>query len=204
MSLKLLRVEIEHVQAMVRIADAPWTDEGMRRALTASGWLPEGRKIDWGPGGALEFGGSLDVGDDRELELGKPPPGRGSFVALPFALLWPPIATADDLDDEEDEEDEDEDEDDLDEDFPDAWERRPDAGPAEFEAEFLRVRAMLEGLVGPPSQVHGSIAEGARWDVWERGATVLTLYAQDDIPSYSHYDRLALAVWDAENWTPPE
>ncbi|MBB4773385.1 hypothetical protein [Actinomadura livida] len=43
-----------------------------------------------------------------------------------------------------------------------------------------------------------------RWDVWERGKTVLALYAQDDIPTYAHYDRLALGVWHADEWSPPE
>ncbi|MEV5571669.1 hypothetical protein AB0L06_16580 [Spirillospora sp. NPDC052269] len=198
MSVKLLRIESRRVEAMVRVADSAWTNEGVRRTLVESGWLPDDRTIDWGPGGEFEFGGQLDIGDDWELELGPPPPGPHSYVALPFALLWPPIGAEDDPDDGE------EDEDDLDEDYPDAWERLPDAGPAEFEAEFLRVRAMVEGLIGPPARVHGSIAEGSRWDVWERGETVLTLYSQDDVPSYSHYDRLALAVWRAEGWRPPE
>ncbi|RMI43645.1 hypothetical protein EBO15_15520 [Actinomadura harenae] len=193
---------VEQVRAMVRIADTAWTDDGVHEALAASGWLPEGRRIDRGPGGGLEFGGTLDIGNDRELELGSAPPGPRAFVAMPFALLWPPI-NADDTDDTDDTDD-DGDEDDLDGEYPDVWERRPDAGPAEFEAEFLRVRALLEDLVGPPSHVHGSVASGVRWDVWERGDTVLTLYAQDDIPSYSHYDRLALAVWTADGWTPPE
>ncbi|MEV5828840.1 hypothetical protein AB0L25_25090 [Spirillospora sp. NPDC052242] len=193
MSLKLRRVDLQHVRAMVGLADGPWTGEGVRRGLVEAGWMPADAKLVWAHGEALESG------DGWELELGAAPPDPGSFVALPFALLWPPIA----VDEEDDDLDED-DEDDLDEDYADDWERLPEAGPAEFEAEFLRVRALVEGLIGPPTSVHGDLATGVRWDVWERGATVFTLYAQDDIPSYSHYDRLALGVWSAEGWTPPE
>ncbi|MFD0901225.1 hypothetical protein [Actinomadura sediminis] len=193
MSLKLRRVDLEHVRVMVGLADGPWTSEGVRRGLVDAGWLRAGDDVVWTHGEAVELVGGW------ELELGAVPPEPYSCVVLPFALLWPPL----DVDGQEDDLDEEE-EDDLDEDYADDWERVPEAGPAEFGAEFLRVRALVEGLIGPPSSVHGNLESGVRWDVWERGATVFTLYAQDDVPSYSHYDRLALGVWGAEGWTPPE
>lgn len=193
MSLKLRRVDRHHVRTMVRLADGPWTVDDLRRGLDEAGWMRPGEGLAWTPGETLEIGGGW------ELELGAMPPEPRSSVVLPFALLWPPLGVDGqdgDLDDEE--------EDDLDEDYAEDWERLPDAGPAEFEAEFSRVRALVEDLIGPPASVHGDLAQGVRWDVWERGATVLALYALDDIPSYSHYDRLALGVWNAEGWTPPE
>lgn len=180
---------------MVGLADGSWTGDGVRRTLVEAGWMPADEKLVWTHGAALEFG------DGWELELGTAPPDPGAHVVLPFALLWPPIQAGEDDDLDDDDED---DEDDLDEDYGDDWERLAEAGPAEFEAEFLRVRALVEDLIGPPASVHGDLATGVRWDVWERGATMFTLYAQDDILSYSHYDRLALGVWSAEGWTPPE
>ncbi|GAA0569187.1 hypothetical protein GCM10009546_34940 [Actinomadura livida] len=95
-----------------------------------------GQEIDWTSEAA-----ALEVGGGWELELGTPPPQPAWFVVLPFVLLWPPV-DAEEHDDEE--------EDDLDEEYPDVWERLPDAGHTEFEAEFLRVRAMVEKLIGPP------------------------------------------------------
>lgn len=158
-----------------------------------AGWMRQDEGLAGTPGEALEFGHP-----EGWVEPGALPSGPLSFVVLPFALLWPPLGADedDDLDDEE--------EDDLDEDYPAVWERSPEAGPAEFEAEFLRVRTLVEGLLGPPGRVYGNLADGVRWDVWERGTTVLTLYVLDDIPSYSHYDRIALGVWRAEGWSPPE
>ncbi|WP_125612223.1 hypothetical protein [Actinomadura sp. WAC 06369] len=193
MSLKLRRVGLPHVRTLVGLADGLWTGEGVRLGLVGAGWLAADEKVAWTHGDALE------IGDGWELELGAVPPEPDSFVVLPFALLWPPVP----VDGEEHDLDED-DEDDLDEDYGDDWERLPEAGAAEFGAEFLRVRGLVEGLIGPPASVHGDLGQGVRWDVWERGATVFTLFAQDDVPSYSHYDRLALGVWDAAGWTPPE
>lgn len=200
MSLKLLPIDLDRVRAMVGLADGAWTEEGLRRALVELGWAREGEELVWAPGDARSP--VLEFEDGWTLELGAPPSEPDSYAVLPFALLWPPLG-ADEHDDELDDED-DEEEDDLDEDYPEAWERLPEAGPAEFEAEFLRVRALVEGLIGPPGRIYGNFAQGARWDVWERGTTVLTLFAQDDIPSYSHYDRLALGVWRAEGWRPPQ
>ena len=220
MSMKLLPVEGALVDTMISLADGPWTRQAVERAFVERGWIraddvgtvrgPWGPDHDYSPWLDLPADSGFEAGDldgaGWQLYLGAPPPDEDSgeagavdhsWVALPFALLWPPLV-AEGIDDDGDD-DEEEDEDDLDEDFSAEWTRYPDAGPAEFEAEFRRVRALVEDRIGPPTRTVGDITRGWVMEIWDRGMMALTLLIEDDIPSYSHYDHIALGIQSASS-----
>ncbi|MFA1541374.1 hypothetical protein [Actinomadura monticuli] len=216
MSMKLLPVEGALVDAMISLADGPWTRQAVERAFVERGWIRADDvgtvRVPWQTGhedwpkldlpAASGSGAGDPDGAGWQLDLGAPPPDEDSgeagaadhsFVALPFALLWPPLV-AEGVDDDGDDND---DEDDLDEDFSAEWIRYPDAGPAEFEAEFRRVRGLVEDRIGPPTRTVGDLTAGWVREIWDRETMALTLSIEDDITTYSHYDHIALGVWSA-------
>lgn len=222
MSVKLLPVDGAWVDAMISLANGPWTRQAVERLFVARGWIQADDmgsvRVPWQTG--HEIWPQLDLpvdsvpstddppapaepdGTGWRLDLGAPPPDEDagedgavdhhSFVALPFALLWPPLG-AEEPDDDEDEDEED----DLAEDFSAEWIRYPDAGPAEFEAEFRRVRALVQDRIGPPTRTVGDITAGWVREIWDRGTMALTLSIEDDIATYSFYDHIALGIWPA-------
>ncbi|RAY16499.1 hypothetical protein DPM19_06445 [Actinomadura craniellae] len=208
--MKLLPIDAGWVRRMAVLADGPWTREVVESALRAHGWAGPDPVV-WDPGEPHHLPGEAgEAGDEEEgptgwkLELGEPPPADPgeapephSFVALPFALLWPPPGLLDDDWDDEEEED------DLDEDYSAAWARRPEAGPEEFHAEFDRVGTLVRELLGPPTRTFGVPGDEVRREIWDRGPMALVLAMDDDVPTYSHYDRIALTVRPSSSagWT---
>ncbi|GAA1792532.1 hypothetical protein [Actinomadura chokoriensis] len=209
MSMKLLPVDGAWVDAMISLATGPWTREAVERLFVDRGWIQADdagtARVPWQAGGEIwpQLDLPIDSGplaDDSDgagwrLDLGTPPPDdeagevdRHSFVAFPFALLWPPLNTEEPDDDEDDE-------DDLQEDYSAEWIRYPDAGPAEFEAEYHRVRALIEHRIGPPTRSVGDITIGWKREIWDRGTMALTLSIEDDIATYSFYDHIAFGIW---------
>lgn len=209
MSMKLLPVDGAWVDAMISLADGPWTRQAVERLFVERGWIQAEDvgtvRVPWQTGEAvwpqldlpMDSGPLTDdsAGTGWRLDLGAPPPDenagevdRHSFVAFSFALLWPPLSS------EEPDMDED-DEDDLQEDYSAEWVRYPEAGAAEFEAEFHRVRALVEDRIGPPTRTVGDIATGWVREIWDRGTMALTLSVEDDIATYSFYDHIALGIW---------
>ncbi|MYX34004.1 MULTISPECIES: hypothetical protein [unclassified Streptomyces] len=202
MAVQLFDADKAFVDRMVALADLPWSRRAVEDAFVANGWEvvedeEEGPDIGWWE---IQFlpGGEEDV-DEWWLELGDPPGcvddgsrdavcahtgcRAGSYVLHPFAFFADPEDPAE-----------------WDDEFG-PWHSRPDvrgeATAADYDAEYLRVAALLRERLGEPEAAgpwpYPDI-DATRHVRWARGGAYVILLDGSDAMSYGAYRRAGVAV----------
>ncbi|GCE01961.1 hypothetical protein [Embleya hyalina] len=194
MALKSLEINRTWVERMLRLAESPWERAAVEQRFVDHGWMRPGEVLDWFGGACAPHvvtGSDDGIGHRLELESADDS-GRPDIVGvrLPCALFWPPTGRDEDEEDEDDEEDE---EDELDGDYGSAWVRFPDARREAFEAEYVRLRALVVAELGEPDE-EGPDEQSDRTALWRRPDFVVELIVMDDLNTYSYYDVILLRV----------
>ncbi|MFF7677760.1 hypothetical protein [Actinacidiphila glaucinigra] len=202
MAMQLLKADGDFADRMVALAGLPWSRRAVEDAFVANGWeVPEdeeeGPDIGWWE---IQFlpGREEDV-DEWWLELGGPPGcvddgspdavcahtgcRAGSWVLHPFAYFADPEDPAE-WDNELG-----------------PWHSRPDvrgeAMAADYDAEYLRVAALLRERLGEPEAAGPwpyEDIDATRHVRWARGDAYVILLDGSDATSYGAYRRAGVAV----------
>ncbi|SNT01816.1 hypothetical protein [Actinacidiphila glaucinigra] len=202
MAMQLLAADGDFADRMVALAGLPWSRRAVEDAFVANGWeVPEdeeeGPDIGWWEVQFLP--GREEGADDWWLELGDPPGcvddgspdavcahtgcGAGSYVLHPFAYFADPEDPAA-----------------WDNEFG-PWHSRPDvrgeATEADYDAEYLRMAALLRDRLGEPEPAGPwpyQDIDATRHVRWSRGGAYVILLDGNDAMSYGAYRRAGVAV----------
>ncbi|MFJ8745651.1 hypothetical protein ACIRL2_40605 [Embleya sp. NPDC127516] len=191
MALKTLEINQTWVERMLRLAESPWERAAVEQRFVDYGWMRPGEVLDWFGGACAPHvitGSDDGIGYRLELEAADDS-GRPEIVGvrLACALFWPPSGQEVD----EDEEDE------LDGDYTSEWVRFPDARREAFEAEYVRLRALVAAELGEPDKEEPD-EQSDRTALWRRPEFIVELIVMDDVNTYSYYDVILLRV--ARSW----